>query len=434
MRATRHDEPVRTVPGTREAVLDRFARVRSQTIALCDPLSPEDMVVQAEACASPSKWHLAHTTWFFETFVLAGREPGFSRYRDEFNVLFNSYYHTVGKQFARPRRGVLTRPGLGEVMAYRDTIDERVRRFLATCDGQTYAEVAPIIELGLEHERQHQELLLTDVKLLLCANPLRPAYRQRAVDDPPGVAGRMEWVGFDGGVREIGHDGQGFSYDNERPRHRRFVEGFELASRPVTNGEFLDFVEDGGYASPLLWLDEGWRAVREGGWTHPLYWNRDGDGWVEYTLAGQRTLDPDRPACHLSFFEAEAYARWAGARLPTEAEWEVAAEGLPVCGNFVESGVLHPRAADLDDAGSAPVQMFGDVWEWTRSAHEPYPGYRPPAGAIGEYNGKFMCGTFVLRGGSCATAGDHVRATYRNFFEPGARWQFSGLRLARDAI
>ncbi len=428
------------VPIDRRTLLDHHRRVRSTTIALCDPLSAEDMAVQVEPHASPAKWHLAHTTWFFETFVLEAHERGFTPYDERFRVLFNSYYHGVGEQHPRRRRGALTRPSIGEVMAYRDTIDERVAALLARCDEATLAVIAPLIELGLHHEQQHQELLLTDVKLLLAANPIRPRYREEPDDglaDPAarGTAGPLGWIGFDAGVVAIGHDGPGFAYDNEGPRHRRFLEPFELADRLVTNAELLAFVEDGGYRRPGPWLDDGWTWVRGGDRRHPEYWRRGDDGWREFTLHGERPLDPEAPACHLSFFEADAYARWAGARLPTEGEWEHASEGEEIAGNLLESGRLHPAPAPAPTraaGGGGLRQMFGDVWEWTRSAHEPYPGYRPEPGAIGEYNGKFMCGSFVLRGGSCATSRSHVRRTYRNFFAPGAVWQLTGLRLARS--
>jgi len=411
----------------RLSVVEHYARVRAMSLALCEPLSPEDMAVQVEAHASPTKWHLAHTTWFFETFVLAPHEPGFTPYDERFCVLFNSYYHGVGEQHPRPQRGLLTRPCIGEVMAYRDTVDDRLRSFVDRCDDGTFEAIAPMIELGLHHEQQHQELLLTDIKVLLGANPIRPRYREREESAPSGGAGAPGWVGFGGGVVEIGHAGGGFAYDNEGPRHRRFLEPFELGDRLVTNSEFLAFVEDAGYERPELWLDDGWSWVLAGR-SGPEYWSRVDGAWREFTLDGERDLDMDAPACHLSFFEADAYARWAGARLPTEVEWEHASERVETTGNFVEAGLLHPSPAP----GRGLRQMFGDAWEWTRSAHEPYPGYAPPPGAVGEYNGKFMCGSFVLRGGSCATSASHIRRTYRNFLAPDAVWQFSGLRLARS--
>ncbi len=434
----------------RDVLRQRFQRVRETTRALCEPLTPEDMVVQIETFTSPSKWHLAHTTWFFETFILEAHEPGFAPYDPSFRVLFNSYYHTLGDRHPRPRRGLLTRPGAGEVFAYRDTVEERLLKLLQTCDEATLAEFAPLLELGLQHEQQHQELLLTDVKLLLHANPVNPAYRDPPLSDADsprdrpeeGNPGAIRWLAADGGVVEIGTDRDkraahasrgegGFAFDNEMPRHRRFLEPFALADRLITNAEFQAFIDDGGYERPTLWLDEGWSIVEARSWRKPLYWRPDGDGaWLEYTLDGLRPLDPHRPVCHVSFFEADAFARWAGARLPTEAEWEHLAEDAPIAGNFLDSGALHPRCAPIERSGAR--QLFGDVWEWTRSAHEPYPGYAPPPGAAGEYNGKFMCGSFVLRGGSCLTSADHIRPTYRNFFEPAARWQMAGIRLARE--
>ncbi|MGP1309396.1 MAG: ergothioneine biosynthesis protein EgtB [Phycisphaerales bacterium] len=409
-------------------IIERYRSVRGTTLRLCDPLSPEDMMVQVELCASPTKWHLAHTTWFFETFVLKQFEPGFARYNEAFAVLFNSYYHQAGERHPRGRRGLLTRPGLGEVMAFRDVVDDRVANLIRSCNNETLAQIAVLIELGLNHEQQHQELLLTDVKLLLDANPLRPAYSEADVPAPARPARPLGWVEHAGGVVRIGHEGDGFAYDNETPSHRVFLEPFALADRPITAGEFAAFVADSGYKRSELWLDEGWTWLQSRE-RRPRYWSRsDGDRWTEFTMFGQRPLDAHAPMCHLSFFEADAYARWAGARLPTEAEWEHAAADVDIEGNFLERGRLHP---DSDDA-SGLRQMFGDVWEWTRSAHEPYPGYAPPPGAIGEYNGKFMCGQFIARGGSCLTSRSHIRPTYRNFFEPGAQWQYTGVRLARS--
>tara|TARA_R110000782_G_scaffold12913_5_gene38264 strand:- start:7279 stop:9654 length:2376 start_codon:yes stop_codon:yes gene_type:complete len=422
---------------------ERYTRIRNTTNRLCEPLSAEDMVVQAVEETSPAKWHLAHTTWFFETFVLEAFEPGFRAFNPAFRVLFNSYYQQVGERHPRPRRGVLTRPGLGEVMAYRDTVDDRVRSLLRSAPARDRASFAPLIELGLQHEQQHQELLLMDVKRLLHMNPTGPAYAIGGEPPAPGVPavpGDDAWIACDGGLVEIGHPGGGFAYDNEGPRHRRWVEPFEIAARPVTNAAFAAFIADGGYERPELWLDEGWSAVLAEGWACPLYWRRHAGAWTEFTHAGIRPLDPHATACHLSFFEAEAFARWAGARLPTEAEWEAAA--TPVWERSVRDGMFldrpepagHPAGdAHLDAYVPGPRGMAGGVWEWTRSAHEPYPGYRTPSGAIGEYNGKFMCGSFVLRGGSCVTPSDHIRLTYRNFFRPGARWAFAGVRLARDA-
>lgn len=415
-------------------LIERYRTTRELTVRLCDPLSSEDMTVQPQECASPTKWHLAHTTWFFETFILQAFEPGFAPYAEQFRVLFNSYYKGVGPQHPRQWRGVLTRPGLGEVMAYRDVVDDRLSTLLSntTCS-ERLAQIGELLTLGLHHEQQHQELLLTDIKLLFYTNPIHPAYRtDLAHARHTKCNNEITWHAFDEGVVEIGHQGDGFSYDNEGPRHRRFVEPFEIASRPVNNEEYLRFINDGGYQRHELWLDDGWTWVSQGH-SHPLYWSTKNETtWTEFTLGGDRSLDPYAPVSHLSFFEADAYARWAGARLPTETEWEHAADDHAIDGNLLESDLLHP----MDSSDSPQTHhldgCFGDVWEWTRSAHEPYPGYLPQPGAIGEYNGKFMCGTFVLRGGSCLTSKSHLRSTYRNFLQPSSQWQCSGLRLARS--
>jgi ergothioneine biosynthesis protein EgtB len=378
---------------------------------------------------SPIKWHRAHSTWFFETFVL---RPHFRAYRplvDRYIYLFNSYYNAVGRQFARPQRGLVTRPTVAEVSAYRTHVDRHMDALLRG-NGEVTGDLPPeVVELGLNHEEQHQELMVTDLKHLWSHNPLYPVYRPPApADGRTGGRADARWVGFDEGVWEIGHAGLGFAFDNEGPRHRVFLEAFELATRPVTAGEYLGFIEDGGYERPELWLSDGWAAVGAEGWRAPLYWHREEDGWWHYTLAGYRRMAPDEPVTHVSYFEADAFARWADARLPTEAEWEVAAEGVTLAGNFLDHGLFHPAVAE---ASPGLRQMFGDVWEWTQTAYSAYPGYRPVAGALGEYNAKFMSGQMVLRGGSCATPVGHVRATYRNFFPPTARFQFSGVRLAR---
>lgn len=417
-----------------DALPDRFRRVRAASLALAAPLTAEDCQVQSMPDTSPVKWHLAHVTWFFETFVLERFEAGFRPFDPAFRVLFNSYYQGIGEQHPRPQRGLILRPTLEEVRAWRARVDERLAALLEARRGD--AELAALVTLGLQHEQQHQELLLTDIKHALSFSPLHPPYARRwpmtSVRPQP-----LRWFGHGGGLVELGHDPAqdgSFCFDNETPRHRVFVAPFELASRPVSNGEFLAFVDDGGYRRPELWLSLGWDWVRSAGRSAPLYWRQDGTGrWLHHTLQGEVTIDPHTPACHLSFFEAEACARWAGARLPTEAEWELAARALgsPPAGNFADRGAFHPLPQPA--GADAPVQMFGDVWEWTQSAYLPYPGFRPLPGAVGEYNGKFMCNQFVLRGGSCATPAGHVRASYRNFFPPEAQWQFSGLRLARDA-
>jgi len=404
---------------------DAYRDVRAATEALCAPLSPEDCAVQSMQDASPVKWHLAHTSWFFETLVLEGL-PGYAAFDPAFRVLFNSYYQSVGEQHPRPERGVLSRPSLDRVLAYRRHVDVAVLRLL---DAGAPSTALDVVELGLHHEQQHQELVLTDLKHAFSRNPLRPAYRERA-PEAPGRAQPARWIVFDAGLREIGHAGQGFSFDNERPRHRVFVEAFELASRPVTNAEYLDFVRDRGYARPELWLSDGYAACGSRGWRAPLYWEERDGAWSIFTLGGMAPLRPDEPVCHVSHYEADAFARWAGARLPTEAEWECAGEAAPLAGGFVESGRLHPAPSPACER--APSSLFGDVWEWTASAYAPYPGFRPLGGSLGEYNGKFMSGQLVLRGGSCATPRGHIRPSYRNFFPPDARWQFSGIRLARD--
>ena len=412
-------------------VAERYRAIRAATEELIGPLEIEDMVVQAMPDTSPTRWHLAHTTWFFETFVLKN-VPGYHSFHPQFEYLFNSYYNTIGPQWSRPTRGVLTRPTVAEVHAYRERVDGAMRRLLETGSGFS----PEVVELGLNHEQQHQELILTDIKHALSFNPLASAYARRwpmaSVRPQP-----LRWFGHEGGLVDLGHspslDGD-FCFDNETPRHRAFIAPFELASRPVSYGEYLAFIDDRGYQRPELWLAMGWDWVCSGEREAPLYWRRADGRWLNHTLQGVVEIDPHTPVCHLSFFEADAYARWAGARLPSEAEWEFAARratrAQTAHPNFADRGAFHP----LPQAGSAidePVQMFGDVWEWTQSSYGPYPGYRPLSGAVGEYNGKFMCNQYVLRGGSCATPAGHMRASYRNFFPPDAQWQFSGLRLAR---
>jgi ergothioneine biosynthesis protein EgtB len=396
-----------------------YDAVRQRSLRLAEPLSGEDCCAQSMPDASPIKWHLAHTTWFFETFILEAREAHFAPFHPAFRVLFNSYYNGIGARHPRPARGLLTRPALPEVLAYRAGIDRRVAALLAAHEGD--AALAALVELGLQHEQQHQELMLTDLKHLLAQNPLYPAYAAQA-PSPPGQAAPLAWRAFEGGLCAIGHDGAGFCFDNELPRHRTYVAPFELASRLATNGEYLEFIEAGGYRDPALWLSEGWDRVCAGELAQPLYWVRRDGAWHEFTLHGLLPLDPARPVTHISLYEADAFARWRGARLPTEAEWELAAQGLPV-----DAGALHPAAVGA--AGLA--QMFGQCWQWTTSSYAPYPGFAPAAGAIGEYNGKFMVNQYVLRGSSCATPAGHARASYRNFFPAGARWQFTGIRLAR---
>lgn len=407
----------------------RFTEVRAASVALAGPLSPEDCTAQSMPDASPVKWHLAHTSWFFETFLLEPQLPGYRPFDPAFRMLFNSYYNGVGAQFPRPQRGLVTRPGLAQVLAYREHVDRGMAALLDA--GPLSGEIEALVTLGLAHEEQHQELILTDLKHLLSHNPLLPAYAGRWPLTTVAPVPRF-WVAFPGGIHAIGDAGEGFAFDNERPRHEVLLRPFRLASHPVTNGDWIGFIEDGGYARPELWLSDGWAMVTAEGWRAPLYWRQSGSGWRCFTLHGDAPVDPNAPVAHVSFYEAEAFARWAGARLPTEAEWEVAAAGMPAEGNFADSGAFHPLAPRSPAPEGSLAQMFGDVWEWTRSAYEPYPGFAAAEGAVGEYNGKFMSGQQVLRGGSCATPPGHVRASYRNFFPPAARWQFSGLRLAQD--
>ncbi len=408
---------------------ERFRRVRAASLAIAAPLSAEDCQAQSMPDASPVKWHLAHTSWFWETFLLEGSD-GHQPFDPTFRMLFNSYYNGVGEQFSRPARGLLTRPSLDRVLAWRAWVDQQMEALIEA--GPDSAAMA-LIDLGLAHEEQHQELMLTDLKHLLSANPLLPAYAGRWPLSPITPMPRS-WVRYPGGLVEIGNDGAGFAFDNEGPRHRVWLEPYALATHPVTNGDWIAFIADGGYQRPELWLSAGWEAARAEGWAAPLYWRQVDGGWRCFTLHGDAAVDPHAPVTHISFYEAEAFARWADARLPTEAEWEAAAADLPVEGNFADGGVLHPLAATRAAAPGRPAQMFGDVWEWTRSDYAPYPGYRAAEGAVGEYNGKFMVGQQVLRGGSCATPPGHVRASYRNFFPPATRWQFAGLRLARDGV
>ncbi|WP_245678434.1 ergothioneine biosynthesis protein EgtB [Chondromyces crocatus] len=416
----------------------RYEAIRAFTESLCVTLQPEDYVVQSMPDASPVKWHLAHTSWFFETFVLEpaarARRAPFTSFHPRYGYLFNSYYVSVGARHERPQRGMLTRPSVEEVYEYRRHVDAAMRTLWGELADGAHADLIATIEVGLHHEQQHQELLLTDVKHLFAQNPLRPALRTGA-SPARGISGPelrpTDFSPFEEGLRSVGHGGGGFAFDNESPRHRTFVEAFALADRPMTNGEYLSFMAAGGYRRPELWLSEGWDAVQKQGWEAPLYWEREGDHWQVFTLHGLREIAPSEPVCHVSFYEADACARWAGARLPTEMEWEVAAESALVQGNFAESGWLNPRPTQVDEPARGPRAMFGDVWEWTASAYLPYPGYQAWAGSLGEYNGKFMSGQMVLRGGSCFTPASHMRTTYRNFFPPSARWQASGIRLAR---
>ncbi len=422
---TRLAPPDRSTPAA--ALVTAYHAVRAASERLCDPLVTEDYVVQSMPDVSPAKWHVAHTTWFFEQFVLTPHAAGYVPFDPAFTFLFNSYYVTVGDRHCRQNRGQLSRPTVADVYAYRRHVDAAMTALLTDLSPAVAEQLRPLMDIGLNHEQQHQELMLTDVKHVFWVNPLRPAYRPAA--PPVGVdAVPMRWVKFDGGLHDVGHAGDGFAFDNESPRHRVYLEPFELGSRLVTNGEYKRFMADGGYARADCWLSAGLATAKAEDWRSPLYWIEQGGQWWNHTLTGLRPVVDAEPVCHLSYFEADAFARWAGARLPTEAEWEVASDTVPLTGRFVEHGDGHPAPATAADGLQ---QMFGDVWQWTASAYLGYPGFRPPPGALGEYNGKFMCNQFVLRGASVATPASHVRRTYRNFFPPDARWQFTGLRLAR---
>jgi ergothioneine biosynthesis protein EgtB len=429
--------PPRSAAPTSRAdnLLARFHEVRNFTTLISEGLAPEDCVVQSMPEVSPTKWHLAHTTWFFETFILKKWISAYSPAVPEYAYLFNSYYNAAGDMHRRDLRGLISRPTVDETKRYRASIDSHIDSLLADADEETLAEVESLITLGLHHEQQHQELLITDIKHVFAQNPLHPEYRERKIDPPEADKidiAAVDFIEFDETIVEIGHNGSSFSYDNEGPRHRALVPAFSLANRLVTNAEYLEFMEDNGYARPEFWLSLGWTTVNEQRWSAPLYWEKRDGEWWNFTLSGFRPVDESEPITHISYFEADAFANWARARLPTEFEWERAAAKIEIDGNFVESERFHPKPLTPPAQDQDVQQMFGDIWEWTRSAYSPYPGYRAAPGALGEYNGKFMCNQYVLRGGSCATSRTHIRKTYRNFFQPDKRWQFTGIRLARD--
>lgn len=411
-----------------------YLATRQTTESLVAQLAPEDQVVQAMPDASPTKWHLAHTTWFFETFLLIPFLAGYTAFHPDYDYLFNSYYDSVGERHPRHARGLLSRPTVAEVLLYRARVDAAMGDLIATAEDSGKGPMSSLLRLGISHEQQHQELILTDILNLFARNPLRPVYQEHRpahhlrVDSSPPLA----WVSFEGGIDRIGHQDSNFAFDNESPRHEVLLRPFRLASRLVTNGEWRGFVDDGGYRRADLWLSDGWSTVTSGDWQAPLYWELTRDRrWRQMTLCGLQDLDDDAPVCHVSYYEADAYARWVGKRLPTEAEWEVAASTVPPAGNLLRSGALQPLPAQEPEPGSPLlVQMFGDVWEWTASPYLPYPGFQPASGAVGEYNGKFMCNQMVLRGGSCLTPDEHIRPSYRNFFYPHQRWQMTGVRLA----
>lgn len=416
---------------TGTSLAERLFDTRNHSLKLAEPLSPEDMTVQASDDASPTKWHLAHVTWFFENFVLAPHLDGYRIFDDDFNYCFNSYYEALGPRHPRARRGLLTRPSAERVLAYRQHVDEALRRLLTRDEAQS-GEIARLLEIGINHEQQHQELLLTDILALFAANPLHPTYQARPTQSDTKAPDALGWLDIDGGIISIGHGGEGYSWDNELPAHDALVRPFKLADRLVSNAEWLAFIEDGGYQTASLWLADGWTTVNREAWDSPLYWHKTDAGWAQMSLQGLRSVVPAEPVAHVSYYEADAFARWAGKRLPTEFEWEAVARAhseMPTR----NADVYRPRAADpVGNGASSPRQLFGEVWQWTASAYLAYPGYRPPEGAIGEYNGKFMVGQHVLRGSSCVTPAGHSRPTYRNFFYPHQRWQYLGLRLAAE--
>ena len=413
-------------------LLDHYAKTRTFTESLCSTLVAEDYCIQSMSDVSPTKWHLAHTSWFFETFILKPHLENYTPYHPRYAFLFNSYYVQAGERHCRAQRGLLSRPTVENVYQYRSYVDEHMNALLMNVDDELYAVLAPLVEIGIHHEQQHQELLVTDIKHVFSINPLYPVYEayKAGVVTPVQAS---QWLSYSGGLSEVGHNGGDFGYDNEYPRHRVYIEPFKLASRLVTNREYIEFMEDGGYERPELWLSAGWATVQDEGWTAPLYWERNNEEWHSFTLSGLRPVDLDEPVCHVSLFEADAFARWSGSRLPTEQEWERAAENVSLNGNYVEAGFYRPVRPQepLATEADQPLQLYGDVWQWTQSQYTSYPGYQPAEGALGEYNGKFMCNQFVLRGASCATSRTHARLTYRNFFPPDARWQFTGIRLAK---
>lgn len=424
---------VEAVPASEQSLQHRFKVVRMQSERICAPLVTEDYVIQSMDDVSPPKWHLAHTSWFFENFLLKPFLRGYREFHSSFGYLFNSYYNAVGNMHPRPLRGMLSRPTVEQIYQYRSYVDEHIQQLLdCISDHPDGNEITKRFELGLHHEQQHQELLLTDIKHIFAQNPLRPAYHSLKVAQASESV-NPHWIKFDGGLYSVGYQDSGFCFDNELPTHSVFVHPFSLCSELVTCGEYIDFINDGAYQEPLLWLSEAWSCISNNAWQAPLYWEKRDDQWWHMTLAGMQPVEVDVPVCHVSYFEADAFARWAGKRLPTEQEWELAARGQKMQGNFVGNGYLHPiPSAPTQSETNTPHQMFGDVWEWTQSPYVAYPGYKASANALGEYNGKFMCNQMVLRGGSCVTGDHHIRTSYRNFFYGPDRWQFSGLRLAVD--
>jgi len=427
--ASEETDPSRGAP--RASLESQLFDTRQHSRKIASPLSEEDQVVQAMDDASPTKWHLAHTTWFFETFVLRQFDDEYQLYDERFPYCFNSYYEAEGARHPRPNRGLLTRPSNAEVRGYREHVDSGLKSFFARKDNDMPGKAAELIELGIHHEQQHQELMLTDILNLFAKEPLRPAYRETALRAPGEPLAKVEWIDFEGGIVEVGHDGEGFAFDNEGPRHEVLLRPFKLANRCVTNGEWLEFIGDGGYRNAPIWLADGWATVQAEDWRAPLYWEEADGEWRQMGLYGLQPLDLAAPVCNVSYYEADAFARWAGKRLPTEFEWEVASGGIALKGRMLGHDALRPLPAETNGGGSL-LQMIGDVWEWTQSPYAPYPGFEIADGAVGEYNGKFMCNQYVLKGGSCVTPDGQIRRTYRNFFYPHQRWQFTGLRLADD--
>lgn len=418
----------------RKQLAEYFKRVRDKSVELCQPLVTEDYVIQTIDDVSPPKWHLGHITWFFEQVILEKFVKGYQPFNRDYYFCFNSYYESFGERVIRSQRGTVSRPTVEEVYDYRRHVDKQMQNLIETIEEKVLPDLSELVELGLNHEQQHQELLVTDVKHNFACNPMRPVYNKFKPLDSGNESINAEFISIKGGVHEIGAANSGFSYDNERPRHKTYFDDFKLMNRLVTCGEFMEFVNDGGYKKAQLWLSDGWETINTNHWQHPFYWIKLDEQWHIWTLSGLRPINPNEPVCHLSYYEADAYANWAGCRLPTEAEWEVAAQKHvkdETAGNFMDSKTFHPVPAKRDD--TELIQMMGDVWEWTGSAYLPYPGYPRYPGPLGEYNGKFMINQMVLRGGSCATPKDHVRMTYRNFFQCDKRWQFSGMRLAKDA-
>ncbi len=410
-------------------LLKRYQQIRAFSEQIVTPLKPEDYVIQSVTDVSPPKWHLAHTTWFFETFILIPYHGSYECFNETYDYLFNSYYETHGKPYPRHKRGLLSRPSVKEIIQYRTYVDENMVSFFDRCEEGILQEITPIMELGLQHEQQHQELLITDIKYNFSINPLNPVYHEKVAVSGSDLPD-LEWHSFEEGIVETGHPGEGFSFDNERPVHKSWLDAYTLANRPVTNGEFINFVEDGGYQEPSYWLSEGWSNIKEAQWQAPLYWEKVDGNWYTFTLSGMKKVERNEPVTHISFFEADAFARWSGNRLPTETEWEYAMKQVTVKGNFADNRIFHPNFDYTSD--NQMYKVFGDVWEWTSSPYTHYPRSKPLDGTLGEYNAKFMCNQMVLRGGSCATQSTHVRHTYRNFFHPDKRWQFSGIRLARN--